>query len=75
MTSSPSPTCTPPLHHPRPQDLWQFADRDQWYAAKWAAVDMPEWNPARFISSTELAPNVRCEYVARGRYVLPRKGL
>lgn len=75
IASSPSPTCTPPLHHPRLQDLWQYADRDQWYAAKWAGVDMPEWNPARFISSTELAPNVRCVYAARGRVcAAPKKG-
>lgn len=42
------------------EDLWQFPDREQWYHAKWCAADQPDWNPARFVRSTQLAPGVRC---------------
>lgn len=41
------------------EDLWQYADRDQWYVARFCATDQPDWNPARFVRSTELAPGVR----------------
>ncbi|PRW60867.1 hypothetical protein C2E21_1253 [Chlorella sorokiniana] len=41
------------------EDLWQFPDREQWYHAKWCAADQPDWNPARFVRSTQLAPGVR----------------
>lgn len=41
------------------EDLWQFADREQWYHAKWCAADQPDWNPARFVRSSQLAPGVR----------------
>lgn len=41
------------------EDLWQYADRDQWYLPKWAANDQPDWNAARFVRSTQLAPGVR----------------
>lgn len=40
-------------------DLWQHADRDKWYAATWCALDQPDWNAARFVSSTQLAPGIR----------------
>lgn len=41
------------------EDLWQYPDREQWYQAKWCATDQPDWNPARFVRSTQLAPGVR----------------
>lgn len=41
------------------EDLWQYKDRDQWYLARWAAVDQPEWNAARFVRSSQLAPGVK----------------
>ena len=41
------------------QDLWQYPDRDQWYLAKYAANDQPDWNPARFVRSTQLAPGIK----------------
>jgi hypothetical protein len=41
------------------EDLWQYKDRDQWYLPKWAALDQPEWNPARFVRSAQLAPGVK----------------
>eukprot|EP00887_Chlorella_sp_A99_P003864 scaffold11.g3864.t1 len=40
-------------------DLWQFPDREQWYLPKFAADDQPDWNPARFVRSRDLAPGVR----------------
>jgi hypothetical protein len=41
------------------EDLWQYKDRAQWYAARFAAVDQPDWNPARFVRSVQLAPGVK----------------
>ncbi|KAL4436125.1 hypothetical protein ABPG77_005573 [Micractinium sp. CCAP 211/92] len=41
------------------EDLWQYPDREQWYQAKWCAADQPDWNPARYVRSTQLAPGVR----------------
>eukprot|EP00878_Enallax_costatus_P008856 GHUV01009258.1.p1 GENE.GHUV01009258.1~~GHUV01009258.1.p1 ORF type:complete len:342 (+),score=68.56 GHUV01009258.1:752-1777(+) len=35
----------------------QFPDRWKWYEAKFSADDMPDWNPGRFISSTQQAPH------------------
>jgi hypothetical protein len=35
----------------------QFPDRWKWYEAKFAADDMPDWNPGTFISSTQQAPH------------------
>ncbi|KAL4855062.1 Fruit protein [Chlorella vulgaris] len=40
-------------------DLWQFADREKWYQATFCAVDQPDWNPARFVRSSQIAPGVR----------------
>jgi hypothetical protein len=42
------------------EDLWQYADRDQWYLAKFCAQDQPDWNPARFLRSSQLGPGIRC---------------
>lgn len=41
------------------EDLWQYPDRDQWYLPKFAADDQPDWHPARFVRSSQLAPGVR----------------
>ncbi|EFN60149.1 expressed protein [Chlorella variabilis] len=41
------------------EDLWQYPDRDQWYLAKFCAQDQPDWNPARFVRSTQLGPGIR----------------
>eukprot|EP00879_Flechtneria_rotunda_P022233 GHRR01023459.1.p1 GENE.GHRR01023459.1~~GHRR01023459.1.p1 ORF type:complete len:333 (+),score=84.39 GHRR01023459.1:149-1147(+) len=37
----------------------QFPDRYKWYEAKFAADDMPDWNPGRFVSSNQEAPHQR----------------
>jgi hypothetical protein len=37
----------------------QFADRDKWYVAKFAADDAPDWNPAAILSNEPLIPGVR----------------
>lgn len=37
----------------------QFADRDNWYVAKFAADDAPDWNPATIVSNQPLIPGVR----------------
>jgi hypothetical protein len=37
----------------------QFPDRYKWYEAKFAADDMPDWNPGRFISASQQAPHMR----------------
>lgn len=34
----------------------QFPDRARWYEAKFAADDMPDWNPGRFVSIEQEAP-------------------
>lgn len=41
------------------EDLWQFSDREQWYLAKFAADDQPDWNPAVFLRSRQLAPGIK----------------
>lgn len=41
------------------QDLLQFTDRAQWYEAKWAAADQPEWNPSRVLRSEQVTLNQR----------------
>ncbi|GAB4814665.1 hypothetical protein N2152v2_001711 [Parachlorella kessleri] len=41
------------------EDLWQYPDRDQWYLPKFVANDQPDWNPARFVRSTQLAPGIK----------------
>lgn len=41
------------------EDLWQFPDRASWYAPRFAASDQPDWNPARFVRSVQLGPNMR----------------
>eukprot|EP00879_Flechtneria_rotunda_P026419 GHRR01028168.1.p1 GENE.GHRR01028168.1~~GHRR01028168.1.p1 ORF type:complete len:230 (+),score=54.24 GHRR01028168.1:207-896(+) len=41
------------------EDLMQFPDRYKWYEAKFAADDMPDWNPGRFVSSNQEAPHQR----------------
>ncbi len=41
------------------EDLWQIPDRESWYLAKFAADDQPDWNPATYVSSRELAPGVK----------------
>jgi hypothetical protein len=38
------------------QNLMQFPDRHKWYEAKYAAEDMPDWNPGRFVSMDQEAP-------------------
>lgn len=40
-------------------DLWQIPNREAWYHATWCATDQPDWNPAKFVRSTQLAPGVR----------------
>jgi hypothetical protein len=42
------------------QNLMQFPDRHKWYAAKFAADDMPDWNPGRFVSIDQAAPGGCC---------------
>jgi hypothetical protein len=37
----------------------QFPDRYKWYEAKFAADDMPDWIPGRFISTSQQAPHMR----------------
>eukprot|EP00882_Tetradesmus_deserticola_P001057 GHRQ01001144.1.p1 GENE.GHRQ01001144.1~~GHRQ01001144.1.p1 ORF type:complete len:400 (+),score=143.13 GHRQ01001144.1:233-1432(+) len=41
------------------EDLMQFPDRYKWYEAKFAADDMPDWIPGRFISAAQQAPHMR----------------
>jgi hypothetical protein len=41
------------------QDLMQFPDRYKWYEAKFAADDMPDWIPGRFVSASQQAPHMR----------------
>ncbi|KAH7620598.1 hypothetical protein Ndes2526B_g04519 [Nannochloris sp. 'desiccata'] len=41
------------------EDLWQIPDRASWYLAKFSADDQPDWNPATYVSSRELAPGVK----------------
>ncbi|KAF8056346.1 psmg3 [Scenedesmus sp. PABB004] len=41
------------------EDLMQFADRYKWYEAKFAADDMPDWTPGRFVRASQEAPFVR----------------
>lgn len=41
------------------QDLLQYKDRDQWYLPKFVADDAPDWNPATFLRSRQLAPGVK----------------
>lgn len=41
------------------QDLMQFPDRYKWYEAKFAADDMPDWNPGSFVTSNQEAPYQR----------------
>ena len=49
-----------PFFPPFPQsDLMQYADRDKWYVAKFAADDAPDWNPAAILSNDPLIPGVR----------------
>jgi hypothetical protein len=52
------PECdTVTLLRPLPlQNLMQFPDRHKWYEAKFAAEDMPDWNPGRFVSIDQEAP-------------------
>jgi hypothetical protein len=38
------------------KNLMQFPDRHKWYEAKFAADDMPDWNPGRFVSVDQEAP-------------------
>lgn len=40
-------------------DLLQHPDRIKWYETKFCADDMPDWNAARFVSSQQMAPNLR----------------
>ncbi len=37
----------------------QYEGRDNWYAAKFSADDAPDWNPATFLRSEDLAPGFR----------------
>lgn len=41
------------------EDLWQFADRENWYLPKFAADNAPDWLPARFVSSALLGPGFK----------------
>lgn len=41
------------------EDLMQHPDRLKWYEAKYCADDQPDWNPARFVRSEDVAPNTR----------------
>eukprot|EP00775_Hariotina_reticulata_P004579 gene4579-4833_t len=41
------------------QDLMQFPDRYKWYEPTYAAEDMPDWNPGRFVASQQEAPHQR----------------
>lgn len=34
----------------------QFPDRYKWYEAKFAADDMPDWNPGTFVAMEQEAP-------------------
>eukprot|EP00210_Caulerpa_lentillifera_P003269 g3120.t1 len=36
-----------------------LANRANWYEAKWCAIDQPEWNPATFLSSTQITPELK----------------
>jgi hypothetical protein len=58
------PTLTPPTPSPPPSltlqaDLLQFPDRDEWYVAKVAADDAPDWNPAELVANELCIPGVR----------------
>jgi hypothetical protein len=56
------PSHTRPHQHPlhkRQADLLQFPDRDEWYVAKFAADDAPDWNPAELVANEPLIPGVR----------------
>ena len=55
----PARPAPPPPPSRRLQDLWQIPNREQWYQATWCAADQPDWSPARFVRSTQLAPGVR----------------
>jgi len=54
-TASASSSPTPDVE----EDLWQYPDRDQWYLPKFAASDQPDWNPAGFVRSSQLAPGIK----------------
>ncbi|KAF6252479.1 hypothetical protein COO60DRAFT_1704250 [Scenedesmus sp. NREL 46B-D3] len=41
------------------EDLMQFPDRYKWYEAKFAADDMPDWIPGRFLAAAQQAPHMR----------------
>lgn len=41
------------------EDLLQIPDRANWYETKFAADDMPDWIPATYIRSTDVAPGLR----------------
>eukprot|EP00798_Chlamydomonas_sp_ICE-L_P004574 gene4574-14754_t len=40
-------------------DLLQIPDRIKWYESKFAADDMPDWYPGRFVSSKQVAPGLK----------------
>lgn len=42
------------------EDLMQHPERLNWYEAKFCADDMPDWNVGRFVSSSDVAPGMRC---------------
>ncbi|RMZ56576.1 hypothetical protein APUTEX25_001423 [Auxenochlorella protothecoides] len=41
------------------EDLWQYAERDQWYAARFAADDQPDWVAGSFLRYKQLTPTIR----------------
>lgn len=46
------------------QDLKQFKDRDEWYIARFAANDAPDFNPGTFLASKDAALDLRTVSVA-----------
>jgi hypothetical protein len=41
------------------QELIQIEGREQWYETKFVSDDAPDWNPARWVSSQQVAPGLR----------------